>query len=58
MIGHGLEKFEPGNPSGRDIGRLTREEVFGRQVRDLMIGMGFQEMIYNIWGAKRTSSTR
>jgi phenylalanyl-tRNA synthetase beta chain len=53
MIGHGLEKFEPVAPQDATIGRLTKEELFGRQVRDLMIGMGFQEMIYNYLGSKK-----
>ncbi len=53
MIGHGLQHFEPETPSDATIGRLSREELFGRQVRDLMIGMGFQEMIYNYLGSKK-----
>jgi phenylalanyl-tRNA synthetase beta chain len=53
MIGHGLENFEPVTPQDATIGRLTREELFGRRVRDLMIGMGFQEMIYNYLGSKK-----
>jgi phenylalanyl-tRNA synthetase beta chain len=53
MIGHGLENFDPVTPQDATIGRLTREELFGRHVRDLMIGMGFQEMIYNYLGSKK-----
>ena len=53
MIGHGLEQFEPVQPQDATIGRLTKEELFGRRVRDLMIGMGFQEMIYNYLGSKK-----
>lgn len=53
MIGRGLETFDPVTPQDATIGRLTPEELFGRKVRDLMIGMGFQEMIYNYLGSKR-----
>lgn len=53
MIGRGLETFDPVAPQDATIGRLTREELFGRKVRDLMIGMGFQEMIYNYLGSKK-----
>jgi phenylalanyl-tRNA synthetase beta chain len=53
MIGRGLETFDPVTPGDATVGRLTREELFGRKVRDLMIGMGFQEMIYNYLGSKK-----
>jgi len=53
MIGRGLDSFEPITPQDATIGRLTKEELFGRKVRDLMIGMGFQEMIYNYLGSKK-----
>jgi phenylalanyl-tRNA synthetase beta chain len=53
MIGHGMANFEPETPSDATVGRLSAEELFGRQVRDLMIGMGFQEMIYNYLGSKK-----
>lgn len=53
MIGHGLERFEPQTPRDATVGRLLPEELFGRRVRDLMIGLGFQEMIYNYLGSKK-----
>jgi len=53
MIGRGLETFEPVTPRDATVGRLTAEEHYGRKVRDLMIGMGFQEMIYNYLGSKK-----
>jgi phenylalanyl-tRNA synthetase beta chain len=53
MIGRGLDSFEPVTPGDATVGRLTKEELFGRKVRDLMIGMGFQEMIYNYLGSKK-----
>lgn len=53
MIGHGMDNFDPVTPQDATVGRLTKEELFGRKVRDLMIGMGFQEMIYNYLGSKK-----
>ncbi|HDQ15369.1 MAG TPA: phenylalanine--tRNA ligase subunit beta [Sediminispirochaeta sp.] len=53
MIGHGMDRFEPIMPSDFTPGRLTAEEEFARKVRDIMIGMGFQEMMYNYLGSKR-----
>ena len=53
MIGHGLGKFTPVMPSDYTVGRLTAEESFGRKVKDLMIGLGFQEMMYNYLGSHK-----
>ena len=53
MIGYGLANFEPEPPHAFTIGRLTPWEAYGRQVKDVMIGMGFQEMMYNYLGSKR-----
>ena len=51
MIGRGMNSFVPVLPSDFTIGRLTREEEFSRQVREIMVGQGFQEMIYNYLGS-------
>jgi len=53
MIGHGMSNFEPIMPSDFTVGRITQEEAFARKVRDIMIGLGFQEMMYNYLGSKR-----
>lgn len=53
MIGHGMSRFEPIMPSDFTVGRITPEEFFSRKVRDIMIGLGFQEMMYNYLGSKR-----
>ncbi len=53
MIGYGLENFEPTIPRDFTIGRLTPAEELGRKVKDIMVGMGFQEMIYNYLGSRR-----
>jgi phenylalanyl-tRNA synthetase beta chain len=53
MIGRGMDSFEPVMPSDFTVGRLTEEEEFARQVKEIMIGMGFQEMMYNYLGSRK-----
>ena len=53
MIGKGLDSFKPELPKNFTIGRLSEIEEFSRKIRNLMIGMGFQEMIYNYLGSKK-----
>jgi len=53
MIGHGLENFAPELPNDSTVGRITPMEAFSRKVKELMIGLGFQEMMYNYLGSKR-----
>ncbi|MGE0075355.1 MAG: phenylalanine--tRNA ligase subunit beta [Sphaerochaetaceae bacterium] len=53
MIGHGLENFAPELPNDSTVGRITGEETFARKVKELMVGLGFQEMMYNYLGSKR-----
>ncbi len=53
MIGHGLTKFEPEMPQDYTVGRLSPAESFGRKVKDIMIGLSFQEMIYNYLGSRK-----
>ena len=58
LIGHGLEKFAPVMPDSFTLGRLTKEEEFARKVKDIMIGLGFQEMMYNYLGSRKDYITR
>jgi len=51
MIGRGMESFQPVMPSDFTIGRLTPEEQYIRDVRDVLVGLGYQEMIYNYLGS-------
>ncbi|MCX8013620.1 MAG: phenylalanine--tRNA ligase subunit beta, partial [Rectinema sp.] len=51
MIGHGLGNFPPERPHDFTIGRLTPIERFSRKVKTLMVGLGYQEMIYNYLGS-------
>jgi phenylalanyl-tRNA synthetase beta chain len=53
MIGRGLGSFKPERPSESTIGRLSAITLFSRQVKEIFIGMGYQEMIYNYLGSRR-----
>jgi phenylalanyl-tRNA synthetase beta chain len=53
MIGRGLSSFKPERPSDSTIGRLTPITTFSRQVKEIFIGMGYQEMIYNYLGSRK-----
>ena len=53
MIGHGLEEFTPVVPTDFTVGRLSPVEEFSRKVKDIMTGLGFQEMMYNYLGSKK-----
>ena len=53
MIGHGLSLFEPVMPADFTIGRLSPVEEFSRKVKGILVGLGFQEMMYNYLGSKK-----
>lgn len=53
MIGYGLENFEPVMPHDFTVGRLSPAEEFSRKVKEIMVGLGFQEMMYNYLGSKK-----
>ena len=52
-IGRGLASFKPERPSDPTVGRLSPLTLFSRQVKEIFIGMGYQEMIYNYLGSRR-----
>ncbi|AAX17022.1 phenylalanine--tRNA ligase subunit beta [Borrelia hermsii] len=52
MIGRGLDSFKPELPKDFTLGKLSQIEEFSRKIKNLMIGMGFQEMIYNYLGSR------
>jgi phenylalanyl-tRNA synthetase beta chain len=58
MIGRGMASFAPVMPREFTVGRITRSEERARQVRDLMIGLGYQEMIFNYLGARADFADR
>ena len=51
MIGRTLPSFTPLKPRDFTIGRLTPITLFSRKVKEGMIGLGYQEMIYNYLGS-------
>ena len=53
MIGRGLAAFKPERPHDFTVGRLTELTLFSRRVKELMAGLGYQEMIYNYLGSKK-----
>ncbi len=53
MIGYGLANFAPEMPGDFTVGRLSPAEEFGRKVKEIMVGLGFQEMMYNYLGSRR-----
>ena len=52
-IGRGLNTFTPMLPQDYTVGRISPEETFGRQVRNVMAGLGFQEMMYSCLGSSK-----
>ncbi len=54
MIGRGLDTFEPTAPNDSTIGRLLPITNYSRKVKNIMVGLGYQEMIFNYLGSKRT----
>jgi phenylalanyl-tRNA synthetase beta chain len=53
MIGRGLGIFKPERPRDFTVGRLTPITYFSRRVKELLVGMGYQEMIYNYLGSRK-----
>jgi phenylalanyl-tRNA synthetase beta chain len=53
MIGCGMASFSPERPKDFTIGRLSPIEVFSRKAKSTLVGMGYQEMIYNYLGSGR-----
>jgi phenylalanyl-tRNA synthetase beta chain len=51
-ISQGYGQFAPVMPSAFTVGGLSRLEQVSDRIRDLMIGIGFQEIISNILGAR------
>jgi phenylalanyl-tRNA synthetase beta chain len=53
MIGRTLNSFKPERPRDFTVGRLTPVTYFSRRVKEIMAGMGYQEMIYNYLGSRK-----
>lgn len=53
LIGIGLQNFKPEKPKDFTIGRLSPIEAFSRRAKLCLVGLGYQEMIYNYLGSKK-----
>jgi len=53
MIGRSLKSFKPLRPSDPTVGRLLPITLFSRQVKEHLVGLGYQEMIYNYLGSRK-----
>ncbi|MDR1904795.1 MAG: phenylalanine--tRNA ligase subunit beta [Treponema sp.] len=52
MIGRSLAGFKPERPRDFTIGRLGPITMFSRKVKEILAGLGYQEMIYNYLGSR------
>ena len=53
MIGRGMESFQPVMPRDFTVGRVSAATELGRRVRESMVGLGYQEMIYGYLGSRK-----
>ena len=53
MMGKTVEFFEPETPREFTIGRLSPVTLLRRKIKSLMVGFGYQEMIFNYLGSKK-----
>jgi phenylalanyl-tRNA synthetase beta chain len=53
MIGRTLPSFKPERPRDFTVGRLTPITYFSRRVKEILVGMNYQEMIYNYLGSRK-----
>ena len=53
MMGMELSSFPPEKPRDFTIGRLSPVTLFSRKSKSLMVGLGYQEMIFNYLGSKK-----
>lgn len=53
MMGIGVENFEPESPQDFTVGRLLPITQIGRNLKSIMVGLGFQEMIMNYLGSRK-----
>ncbi len=58
MIGRGLSSFDPLYDIGFTVGRVSQVEAFSQEVQRIMVGMGFQEMMYNYLGSEKDYITK
>lgn len=51
MIGKEISFFKPEKPSDFTIGRLSPCTLYSRKAKTVMVGLGYQEMIFNYLGS-------
>ena len=54
MIGMDVDFFKPQSPNDFTVGRLLPITQYSRNVKNIMSGLGYQEMIFNYLGSKAT----
>jgi len=52
MIGMDIDFFAPTTPNDFTVGRLLPITYYSRKVKNIMAGLGYQEMIFNYLGSK------
>ena len=52
MIASSLSSFESSSPNDFTIGRLLPQTILARKLKKLLIGMGYEEFIFNYLGSK------
>lgn len=53
MIGIGIDYFKPVRPRDFTVGQLSDVTLFSRRAKEIMVGLGYQEMIFNYLGSKK-----
>ena len=53
MIASDLSFFEPISPNDFTIGRLLPETILARKIKKLLVGMGYEEFIFNYLGSAK-----
>ena len=53
MIGRGMSTFTPTPLTEFTVGRLTPIESFARRAKSVLVGLGFQEMLFNYLSSAR-----
>ena len=53
MIGCGVKDFAPQKPNDFTIGKLSDLTIYSRKTKEIMVGLNYQEMIFNYLGSKK-----
>ena len=53
MIASGLSSFEATTPTDFTIGRLLPQTLLARKIKKLLVGMGYEEFIFNYLGSEK-----